>query len=189
MTRGKWRQTMAKQIEENMTLHQKIINEIRSVALATLYFAAWLGLLVGIKKLILAEYQIEFQGLSMALVGALVLGKVALVLEHVPLGSWVANRPVFFNVLVRTVLYASGVFVVLLLEKGFEGRHAYGGFHASLVAVFEHADGYHVWANVIVVFAALLIYNALSVLRQHLGEGELIRLFLRPSPNQRDRSL
>ena len=161
-------------------MHQKIKDEAQSLALATLYFAAWFGLLVLIKTLILAEYRIEYRGLSMALVGALVLAKVVLLLEHVPLGSWIENKPAHLDVLVRTALYASGVLVVLLLEKGFEGRHVYGSFNASLTATFKHANEYHVWADVIVVFAALLIYNALSVLRRHLGKGELIRIFLRP---------
>ncbi len=53
-----------------VSLRQKLTNELRSVAAAALYFAAWIGILVTLKQLILAEYSIEFRGLSMALVGA-----------------------------------------------------------------------------------------------------------------------
>jgi hypothetical protein len=100
-----------------MSLQQKLKDEIKTVALATLYFGTWIGVLIIIKELALAEYGIEFHGLSLALVGALVLAKVVLVLEHVPLGAWIRTRPALVDVIVRTVLYALGVVVVLLLEK------------------------------------------------------------------------
>jgi hypothetical protein len=167
-----------------MSLRQKLKNEIKAVALATLYFATWIGVLVVLKELALAEYRIEFHGLSLALVGALVLAKVVLVLEHVPLGAWIRTQPALLEVILRTALYAFGVLVVLVLEKALEGRHDHGGFGPSLIAVFQHAEVHHVWVNTICLSGALLGYNALSVVRRHLGEGGLIRLYLSPLPEE-----
>ena len=110
--------------------------------------------------------------------GALVAAKVVLVLEYVTLGAWVRTPPVFVDVILRTVLYAFGVLVVLILEKAFEGRHDYGGFGPSLIQVIQHVDIHHVWVNAIGVTGALLGFNVLSVIRRHLGEGGLMRLFL-----------
>jgi hypothetical protein len=165
-----------------MGLRQKLKHELEAVAMATLYFAVWLGVLVALKALILAEYGIEFGGLSLALFGALALAKVVLVLERVPLGTWVRGRPAWVDVVLRTGLYGLGVLVVLLLEKALEGRHEHGGFGPSLIAVFQHAEVHHVWANTICLSGALLGYNVLSVLRRHLGERGLIRLFQAPLP-------
>lgn len=167
-----------------MSLQEKLKDEIKAVALATLYFATWLGLLLLLKKLILAEYQIAFNGLYVALVGALVLAKVVLVLEHVSLGTWVKIRPALIEVVLRTALYTFGVFVVLVLERAFEGRHEYGSFGSSLMALYRHAEDHHVWATTICLSSALLGYNALSVVRRHVGEGGLIRLFLSPPPDE-----
>jgi len=160
------------------------MHEIKAVGLAALYFGCWVAVLVVIKRLILAEYQIEFSGMSKALVGALILSKVVLVLEHVPLGAWVRAQPAWVDVVLRTMLYAFGVVVVLLLEESFEGRHEYGGFGPSLKAVFQHADIPHVWANAIGLGGALLVYNALSVVRRYLGDGGLRRLFFTPVPDE-----
>jgi hypothetical protein len=171
--------------ETAVSLQQKLKDEIRAVAITTLYFAMWLGSLVLLKKIILAEYQIEFHGLSVALIGALILAKVVLVLEHVSLGTWVRNHSALIEVVLRTALYAFGVFVVLVLERTFEGRHEFGGFGSSLMAVFREAKNHHVWANTICLSSALLGYNILSVVRRHLGEGGLIRLFLSPLPEER----
>lgn len=161
-----------------MDAQKKLMYEVKAIGLAALYFGCWLAVLLVIKKLILAEYEIKFYGISKALIGALVLSKVVIVLEHVPLGAWIRARPAWVDVIFRTALYAFGVFIVLLLEKAFEGRHEYGGFVPSLSAVFQHADIYHVYTNVIVISGALLGYNALAVVRSYLGEGGLLRLFL-----------
>lgn len=167
-----------------MSFTQGLKNEIKALLLATLYFGAWVGLLMVVKILILAEYQVTFNGWSMAAVGVLVLAKVVLILEHVSLGSWVRNQPAWLVVLLRTALYALGVFVVMLLEKAFEGRHEYGGFGNALSGVLQHADGPHLWANTIWVSAALLGYNALDAIRRHLGAGRLIRFFQLPLPEE-----
>ena len=165
-----------------MSLLAKFMHEMKAVGLVALYFGCWIGILIVLKQLILAEYHIEFHGLSKAVVGALVLSKVVVVLEHLPLSAWVRARSAWVDIMLRTVLYGFGVLIVLLLEKSFEGRHEYGGFGPSLSAVFQHVDIYHVWTNVICLSGALLMYNALSVVRMNLGEGGLLRLFLTPVP-------
>lgn len=167
-----------------MGFREKASQELKAVALATFYFATWLCVLILLKELVLAEYQIQFHGLSAAVIGALILAKVVLVLEHVPLGPWLRRRPAILDVLARTGLYAVGVLVVLLLEKAFDARHEYGGFGASLGQVFAHRDMPHVWANVICVAGALFWYNVFSVVRRHLGEQALIRMVLEPSPEE-----
>jgi hypothetical protein len=160
-----------------VSLQEKLKHEARSLSLAALYFGVWVFAFVFVKQLVLAEYKIAFRGLSRALVGTLILSKVVLVLEHVPLGGWVRSRPAWVDVVLRTALYAFGVLVVLVLEKALEGRHEHGGFGASLAAVIRHANAPHVWANTICLSGALLGYNVLTVIRRHLGEGALLRLF------------
>ena len=101
-----------------MSFATKLREEIRSVLIATLYFGCWILALMVIKWLVLAEYAIAFRGWSMALVGALVLAKVVLVLEHVSLGDWVRRQPAWVGVVLRTAFYTLGVALVLILEKG-----------------------------------------------------------------------
>ena len=167
-----------------MGIPVRLKQELKTLGLVFLYFATWLLALLLIKQLVLAEYHIRFPGVSTALVGALVLSKVVMILGYVPLGQWLQRRPAWVDVLVRTILYSLGVFVVLLLEKAFEGRHEYGGFDASLAALFDHADLYHVWLNLIVVSGALLIYNILAVINRHLGEGGVRRVLMMPVPRE-----
>ena len=166
-----------------MSIQQKWKHELRAIILVTLFFAAWLGTFIGIKVLILNDYNISLGGFSMVLVGALVLAKVVLILEHVPLGAWLRSRPVLVDVMLRTLLYALGTLGVLLLEKAFESRHEQGGFGPALMKVLQHRDMPHLWANTICVTGALLFYNLLSVLNRHVGTGGLARVFLSPPPD------
>lgn len=168
-----------------MSIQEKLKHELKAVILVTLFFAAWLGIFMGLKILILDGYQIRFRSVSAVLIGALVLAKVVLILEHVPLGGWAKNKPVLVDVILRTVLYAFGTFVVMLLEKSFESRHEQGGFVSALMNVFQHRDMPHIWANTICVTGALLFYNLLSALNHHLGSGGLARVFLTNRKNAR----
>jgi len=172
-----------------MSITQKLKHEVAAVMWLTFYFGCWLGVFALIKYLLLAEYQIVFSGLSVAMVGALVLAKVVLVLEYVPLGKWIQTKPAWVDVLLRTTLYVFGVFIVLLIEKGFEGRHQHDGFVSALSAAFQHADMNHVWLNILCMSAALLSYNMLSVARKRLGKGALLQLFLTPVPEESGKTL
>lgn len=163
-----------------MSWKVKIINELKSVGIASLYFLVWFGILMIIKVLLLEEYHIKFSGLSLVIVGALVVAKVILIMEHIPLGSWVQRKPAIVDLLLRTFLYSFGIVIILILEKAYEGRHEYGGFGSSLQQVFNHVDVYHVWVNSIVVFCALLSFNFLTLIRTHLGKGGLFRMLKEP---------
>lgn len=167
-----------------MSFKQKLIDEIRAVGMTALYFGCWIAGLLLIKYLVLAEYEIAFHRWSMAVVGALILSKVVLVLEHVSLGEWIRARPAWVVVVVRTVMYSLGVAVVLAIEKGFEGWSEYGGFGQALRHVFQQGDTYHMWANTITLSGALLGFNALTLVRKHLGKGGLLRIFLSPLPEK-----
>ena len=93
-------------------------------------------------------------------------------------------QPAWFDVLLRTLLYVAGVFLVLLLEKGFEGCHEHGGFGAALKMALVETNRFHLWVNTFCISAALLGYNVLAVILRHLGKGGLLRLFIAPLPKE-----
>jgi len=165
-----------------MSASARLRSELRNLGLATAFFGAWIALFVVIKTLLLEEYRIDFVGWSRILVGALILSKVVLILEHVPLGAWVRSRPAWVDTLLRTGLYAAGVLVVLVLEHGLRERKEAGGFVAAVQQGFDQTSGAHVLANAICLTGSLLVYNGLTVVRRNLGAGGLLRLFALPLP-------
>ena len=161
-------------------------NELQALAVVALYFGCWIAAAQVLKVLILAEYRIGFAEWSVILVGALILSKVVLILEHVSLGEWLRAQPAWVDVVVRTAVYSIGVVLVLLLEKGIEGRGEHGGFAAALRAGFEGVNAFHIATNTICLTGALFAYNVLSVIRRHLGNRGLLKLFLQPLPTAKE---
>lgn len=165
-------------------MKKKILDELKSVFMTTLYFFLWFGALMIIKILLLREYQIEFYGFSMVLIGALVLAKVVLILEHVQI-SIAKGQPAIVDLIFRTVFYSVGVLVILLLEKVFEARHENEGLANTISHVFQNVNVYHFWVNSIVVFGALFFFNLWSLVKKDLGESFLYHLLFSTDPVQK----
>jgi hypothetical protein len=161
-----------------MSIQQKLKHELKAVILVTLFFVVWLGFFMALKVIVLGEYDIQFGGISKVLIGALILAKVVLILEHVSLGAWLRNKPMVLDVILSTSLYAVSTLVVMLFEKAFESRHEQGGFGSALTNVFQQRDMPHFMANFLCVSVALLFYNLRSSLNLHPGTGGLERVFL-----------
>jgi len=160
-----------------MIKKEKILEEIQTVLLTTLYFFCWFGAIMLIKVLLLREYNIPFSGLSIVFIGALIIAKVVLILEYVPI-PFTENKAAWVRISLRTLLYLSGVFLVMVLEKSFEARNEYGGFIEALENLFVEANSYHVWVNTICVFGALLIFNLWSVIKKTYGKDVFRKLMM-----------
>ena len=160
-----------------MNAKEKLVNELKALGLITFYFGLWVGLILFLKKLLLAQYGIRFSALALALIGTLLLAKVVLLLEHIPIGSWCRKQPKVVPVILRTIIYVLAVLVMLTIEKAFETRHEFGSFARALVKVYQHPEYPRVLFNTICLGLALLGFNILSVLREHFGKKGLHRLF------------
>lgn len=165
-----------------MSWKEKLKNEFIAMLLATLFFGIWFSVFLFIKSLILAEHDIAFSHYSMALIGALIIAKVVIILEHVRIFPWLLRLPAWVDLISRTAFYTFGVFIVLVLERGFEGRHESGGFTHAVIEVLGGVELGKVMLNLISVSGALLIFNYVALIRQHLGKGALIRMLRTPPP-------
>ena len=166
---------------------KKVWHEIIAIARTALYFALFFIFLMVFKKLVLEDYQIEFIGLSQALIGALIMSKVVLLMELISLGSWVQRHPPIVDTILRTLLYSLGVLIVVLLEKAFEERHHATGFSGAIAYVLNHRDVHHVWANTLGASVAIFFFNAYSVIQRLLGKHGMYKLFFTDSLNQVER--
>jgi hypothetical protein len=162
-----------------------IAEEVRSLLAATLYFAVCFVLIMVLKQLLLAQYGIQFSGITTALLVALVTAKVVIVLQKVPLSHLYDGQPAIVDLCARTLLYTFATLLALLLEKAFESRAEHGGFLTAVAVVFEHRDMPQVWATTIWVGLAFTAYNAFGILRREIGAKELKRVFFAPRAVQR----
>jgi hypothetical protein len=165
-----------------MSKKEKIIHELKAFTWSFLYFLSWFVVLILIKALLLNEYKIHFFGLSTAFVGALIVAKVVLILDNLPLSRKTIKYPAYIHIIFRTIFFSFGVFLMMIIETAFEARHNYSGFIDSLLNVFSHVNIYQVYVNSICVAGALLGFNFLSLLNRYLGKGGLRRILVTPFP-------
>ena len=106
-------------------MKEKLLNECKSVFWTAVYFASWFGTLMLIKVLLLKEYQVDFIGLTLVIVGALVIAKEALMLKnrHIPF-TW--GKPAWIEMLTKTLLCMVSVFTMVTVEKSFKAPSEYG---------------------------------------------------------------
>jgi hypothetical protein len=165
-------------------LGQILLHEFRQVLPPTIFFFVGFNLVLFTKRLILAEYLIQFTGFFIATTAALIVGKVVLVADKMPFLRRFDNAPLARPILFKTVVYTCLVALVRLIEAFvhyvIEGGTIGGGlFLSHLLGIFS----WHQFvATQMWIFVLFLVYVTGSEINKLIGDGELHKiLFSRPS--------
>ncbi len=155
----------------------RVFEEVKQVGLVTLYFMVCFALVLTLKKLFLAQYDVEFYGVSAAVLGALVVGTVVVLLDHTRIGNrFDRDYAVWLSVFYKTAVYTAVTFLVFVSEKAFPAYRESGDLGESLRYVWEHRDRNVMLATVVCIGLAFAGYNLYSAIDRRLGEGTLRRL-------------
>ena len=117
-----------------------ILEEIRHILPATIYFFLGFNLVLLTKKLMLEQYLIQFSGFFIASGAALIVGKVVLVVDKMPFLRRYDYAPLAKPILFKTLVYTFFVFLARLLEAFIHYLVAGGavtGFGHHLLAEFS----------------------------------------------------
>lgn len=171
-----------------MAWKEKLKEELKSLGMMMLYFSLWFAFMITMKMLLLREYNIEFSGISKALFGGLIVAKAILLIDRIPLGSWITKQPAIIDILFRTLLYSVGIVILLILEKANGLRHEAGGFFDAIPLVFKQADVNHIYVNSIGIIFALLVYNLLGLFGKYFGDGGFRKVLFSPLPTGANKS-
>jgi hypothetical protein len=156
-----------------------LLHEFREVLPPTIFFFIGFNLILFTKRLLLAEYLVQFTGFAIATTGALIVGKVVLVADKMPFLRRFDDAPLAQPILFKTVVYTFLVLIVRLLEAFvhyvFEGGAVgHGGFIRDQLGSFswDRFTATQLW-----IFVLFLVYVTGSELNQLFGDGELYRIF------------
>jgi hypothetical protein len=167
-----------------MDLLSVLKKEIKEVGLVALYFFFSFGVLLTLKKLFLAEYQVEVHAVSAAAVSALIAAKIVIILDATHAGSrFDASFPLGLAAVYKTLVYILATFVVLYLEKLIEAYWEIGTLGQAISDVWEHKNRNIMLAKVLCVGLTFFVYHLYAGLDRRLGEGTLRRLVIE-APNQ-----
>jgi hypothetical protein len=145
----------------------------------TIFFFIGFNLILFTKRLILADYLIQFSGFFVATASALVVGKVVLVADKLPFLRRFDYAPLAQPILFKTVSYTLLVLVARLLERFvrylIEGGTVGGG------AFLNHVLGTFSWHQFVAtqmwIFVLFLIYVTAHEIGDLIGDGELFKIF------------
>ena len=143
-----------------------------------MYFFFAFILILTTKRMILSEYQISWTGFGAAVAGAILAGKVVMmVVDKLPFVNKFPDRPLVYNTLWKSLLYFLAALVVSYLNQ--------------LVHFFRHYESLmeanrHLWAEVVWphfwllqmwLVVLFLIFCAMRELIRVLGREKFIHLF------------
>jgi hypothetical protein len=144
-----------------------------------LFFLVSFLILILLFKIALGEFSIKVSVISNAVIGALLAGKAALILDETPLAHRLEQNRGIVAVACKALFYGLTAFLFLYVERVLDGLHKFGNLDAAV----QHVSPYGVrwiliWAlGITIVFA---LYFSFVEISRRLGEGELWKLFFEP---------
>jgi hypothetical protein len=155
---------------------EKIRQEMIEYALNVVYLALVFATFTVYRRLLLAAYHIAYTNYFVAVIEALILGKVIMIGSIFRLGRGLEAKPLIWPALYKTVVFTVFVALFKLVEHGVRGLVKGEGFTAGLVEMLEKGP-HEILANALIVFAAFIPFFAVKELGRTLGQKKLAALF------------
>lgn len=161
-------------------------HELAEIAWVTLYFFFCFGVMLSLKKLLLAEYQIEVSVVSKAAISALIIAKIVIVLDKTSAGKRFDNKLALgAAALYKTLIYMLVTFLVLFLEKLFHAYHEHDLLTNALKAVWLEKDWNLMAVKLLCLGLTFFAYHLYAGLDRRLGGG-ILRRTVFDQPNSKE---
>ena len=143
----------------------------------TIFFLIAFHVLVFSRALMLRQYGVQISAVAGATIAALVVGKVVLIADALPIVNRFPEKPLIYNVVWKTVIYAAAAFVVHYLEHLIPIWWRVGSLAAADRKLLDEVVWPHFWAIQLWLLVLLFVYCALRELIRAVGAREVARMF------------
>jgi hypothetical protein len=160
-----------------------IQKEFKALLPPTIFFLITFHLLALTESLMMQKYGITLYNSAIATIGALITAKAVLISEHLPFTNNFKNKPLVYNLLWKTSIYAIIAVFFSYLEHMI---HYIGEYHNLLIAnekMIEEIVWSHFLATKIWLIFLLFFYCTIHEIVTVVGKEKLIEIFLHESPN------
>lgn len=151
--------------------------ELLSLIPPTLFFLVTLGLLVFTKHLMLKQYGIQFSDFGAIIVGALIIGKVVLIADHLPITNRFPTRPLIYRIAWKSFIYVMAAFIVRTAEELVPRIIKYNSVSQGTAHLVDEVIWPHFWVIYIWLSVLLFTYCSLRELVRVIGEDKVLELF------------
>jgi len=155
---------------------QVVKREVLEILPVTIFFLIGFNLIAFTKHLVLAEEGVVYDGIIVATVGALIIAKVVLVVDKLPILRFFRGRPLYRPILFRATFYTLCVLLVRLLEPLIRNTIHQGSLAGGIEAgraeiVWQEFAFVQVW-----IFVLFVVYVAFVEVHTELGREPLTRI-------------
>jgi len=151
--------------------------ELKEVfAISTVFFVIFV-LFLFMKKAILDDYSVDFYILGTAFVGSLIIAKVVLIFDLLPLSKKMDHLANIYRVIFRSFVYLLGFALFSILEKLIKGLVHNETFSVALSDAIKNLGTAPFLTSMAGVFVAFLFFNVFWVIRAKYGSTALFNLF------------
>ena len=144
----------------------------------TIFFLIAFTLLMATQRLIQREYGLPLAGFGMAVIGALMVGKVVLIADHLPFVNKFPDKPLLYNVVWKTFIYI----IAAILVRYAEHLIPLLGEHESFMAANRYLLEHVVWPHILMIQMWLsvlfFIFCAMRELVRVIGREKVIQMFI-----------
>lgn len=164
-------------------IFRTIRHEFYQVLPPTIFFLVAFNVITINKALMLREYGVSFSGFAAATIGALLVGKVVLVADKLPMINRFPEKPLVYNVVWKTMIYVLAVFVVRYVEHLIPFIRELGELGAAHRELIAEVVWPRFWSTQIWLVVLFFVYSFLHEMIRLIGREETLRMFFgRPVP-------
>jgi hypothetical protein len=161
---------------------QKVRNELQELIPVTVFFFCAFELLAITESLILRQYGIRIETFFNAAIGALVVAKVVIIVDHFPLVNRFPSRPLVYNVVWKTAIYFVASLLVRYVEHLIHFWRESATFGEANQRLLTQVIWPHFWGVQLWLLVLLLVYCSFRELVRALGRERIIRMFFHEPP-------
>ena len=157
---------------------KRIFKEAIEYWMIVLYLALMFAAFTWYRRLLLAAYGITYTNYWVAVIKALVLGKVIMIGEVFRIGRGLEQKPLIFPTLYKTLVFTLFLAIFTVLENVIEGFWNGTEFTGNIVE-FVGVGLHEFCANSLVVFVAFIPFFGVKELSRVIGQDKIRALFFR----------
>ncbi len=166
----------------NKVIHH-IAKAVREIIPAFLFFFIMFHILLVTRALMLQQFGIATPLSAIAIIGAIIVAKVVLIADRIPLLNQYPKRPLIHNVILKTFVFFTVAFSLLMLEEFLHVARTTKGFTWTWTDIKSHIIWPIFWVRQIWLFVLLFFYCSASELVRAIGHDKVREIFFGPAKN------